>query len=137
MRYVVDTNVVSELMKANPQKHVLGWLLEHEDETYLTSVTIEEISFGVERLAEGARKMGLATALESIISRYRDRILAFDATCGRVCGQLHAQEIASGFTPTVEDLMIASMAVVHRATLVTRNVRDFERFPLEILNPFA
>ena len=137
MQYVADTNVVSELMKAKPRQSVVNWLLEHESETYLTSITIEEFWYGLERMPEGIRKIRLANTLESIISCFDDRILPFDESCGRVCGYLHANEVLSGHTPTVEDVMIASIAITHGAVLATRNIKNFNRFPLDIVNPFS
>ena len=137
MRYVADTNVASELTKAEPRLNVVNWLLKHESEIYLTSITIEEFWYGLERMPEGVRKMRLMSTLESIASHFENRILSFDDNCGRVCGNLHAKEVLSGYAPTIEDVMIASIAITHDAVLVTRNVKDFNRFPLDIVNPFS
>lgn len=136
MRYVADTNVVSELMKREPSLRVVDWLMDHNGQIYLTSITVKELYFGMLRLPDGKRKKLLDKAITGIVMDCSDKTFPFDAFCGYLCAKLHSQAVASGHTPTIEDLMIASICQRNDAVLVTRNVKDFDYLGLEVVNPF-
>ena len=136
MMYVVDTNVISELTKKEANCNVLAWLSAHDDELYLTSITIEEMRFGALMLAPGKHKTALSNTIEQIVECYSHRTLSFDASAAEVCAQLHFEAIKKGRTPSIEDLMIAALCVTHDAVLVTRNVRDFSYLDIALMDPF-
>lgn len=135
--YVVDTNIVSELVKATPDARVLSWLTAHERDLYLTAITVEEMRFGALCLPEGKRKRTLSSAIDEIVTTYAHRTLPFDIAAAEVCARYHRQAIASGFTPTIEDLMIAAICTCSGASLATRNVHDFDYLDIEVVNPFG
>lgn len=136
MRYVADTNVVSELMKREPSPRVVDWLMDHEGQVYLTSVTVKELYFGMLRLPDGKRKRLLDEAISGIVMDCSHRTFSYDAFCGYLCAKLHSQAIADGHTPTIEDLMIAAICQRNDAVLLTRNVKDFAYLGIEVVNPF-
>ena len=136
MKYVADTNVVSELMKKEPSVEVVDWFFDHEGDVYLTSVTIKELYFGMLRLPEGKRRRRLEETIGAIALDCSDKIFSFDAFSGYLCARLHELALASGRTPTIEDLMIAAICQRNSAVLATRNIKDFDYLGIEAANPF-
>ena len=136
MRYVVDTNVVSELTKAQPDPTAVAWLSQHSEEALLTAITVEEMRFGCLMLPEGRRRAKLSETIDSIVDVYASRTLSFDARAAEECARLHRFAIGAGRSPAVEDLMIAAICACHDAALVTRNVRDFDYLGNSLINPF-
>lgn len=136
MKYVADTNVVSELMKREPSFDVVDWLMDHDGQVFLTSVTVKELYSGMLRLPEGKRKRLLEEAITGIVMDCSSKTLSFDAFCGYLCARLHDRAIRMGRTPTMEDLMIASICQRNDAVLVTRNVKDFDYLDIAVVNPF-
>lgn len=134
--YVVDTNVISELMKKAPSHEVISWFQDHENEVYLTAVTVKELYYGMLRLPNGKRKSHLREALTAIIMECADKTLPFDGYCGYLCAELHQRAVSQGRTPAIEDLMIAAICLRNDAVLATRNTRDFEDLGLALVNPF-
>lgn len=131
--YLLDTNVVSELRRPNPHPLVVDWIRGIPDEhLYLSAVTIGEIQAGIELTREqDARKAkGLETWLNQVLATYN--ILAVDAAAFREWAKL----IHRRSDTLLQDALIAAVAIVHRLIVVTRNVRDFEPFGVEIINPF-
>lgn len=137
MKYVVDTNVISELIKERPSQAVIDWFYDHEGDVYLNSVTIEELYFGMMRLPEGKRKRTLEEAITGIVMDCSDKTFVFDAFCGYLCARLHDSAIRQGRTPSSEDLMIAAIALRNDAILATHNTRDFEYLDVALEDPFA
>lgn len=134
--YIVDTNVISESIKAKPNKAAIEWLSEHSRTLYLTSITIEELRFGELMMPKGKKRTALQEWIDSLIQQYSSSILDFDATAAEICATFHERAISAGFSPSIEDLMIASIAKTNDAVVVTRNVKDFEYLDVEVLNPF-
>lgn len=137
MRYVVDTNVVSELAKRSPNEAVVLWFSAHAHDAYLTAITIEEMRFGCLMLPEGRRREALSRTIDVIIESYASKTLSFDGSAAKECARLHYQAIKSGRTPSIEDLMIAAIARSNHAAVVTRNVRDFSFLGIDVVDPFA
>ena len=137
MKYIVDTNVVSELMKHEVNPQVIDWFHDREGSVYLTAITVKELHFGAMRLPEGKRKQRLQEAITAIVMDCADKTLSFDAFSGFLCAQLHCHAITSGRTPTIEDLMIAAICQRHSATLATRNTKDFDYLGIPLENPFT
>ncbi len=78
MKYIVDTNVVSETMKREPNPDVMNWLSNHETKLFLTSITVEEMRFGQLMMPAGKRREKLRESIDSLITEYASKILAFD-----------------------------------------------------------
>jgi predicted nucleic acid-binding protein len=133
---VVDTSVVSELMRPSPSAVVVGWVRRNERELYTTSITLAEIHYGIERLADGRRKQLLRSTAEEAFLEFEERVLAFDAEAAVayatiVSGRYHAGLPIDGF-----DAQIASICSVHRAELATRNVKDFQDTGIDVIDPW-
>lgn len=134
--YLLDTNVISERMKAQPNPAVIGWLDENKAELYLPAVALDELRYGVLRLPEGRRKEGFARAVETLASSYADKIVPFDAKAAWKSAEFRWQAHSLGFNPSVQDMMIAGIAAANGTVLATRNVKDFASLDVEVVNPF-
>jgi len=134
--YLVDTNIFSEPAKAKPDAEVVSWLREHEAELYVSSITIGEIRRGIERLPDGKRKTQLRPWLTALCDCMRGRILSFNTSTAHVWGQLKAGWDRAGVVVPSLDSQLAATAQRHGLTVVTRNVTDFERTGVKVLNPF-
>lgn len=137
MAFLVDTNVVSELVKAEPAAEVIAWMEENGSKSFISSITIEELRFGVLFLPEGKRKRKLTGAIDLLIESYASSTWSFDALAAEQCAQFHAFAIQHGRTPAIEDLMIASIARCRDVPVVTRNVKDFSYLGVKVVNPFS
>ena len=132
--YLLDTNVVSELRRPRPHPAVLSWIDDvAEADLYLCVVTIGEIQAGIEitREQDEIRALELDQWLGRVLDTYQ--VLAVDATAFREWARLMQRQSNT----LLQDAMIAAVAVVHRLTVVTRNVRDFERLGIPALDPFV
>jgi predicted nucleic acid-binding protein len=132
-RFLLDTNVVSELRKPKPHGAVVAWLNQLNDEQlFLSAVTLGELQTGIERTrAQDTKK---ALEIESWVDQLADsiQVLPMDAQCFRAWARL-----MSGKSVTlVEDAMIAATARVHGLTVATRNEHDFAALGVALLNPF-
>jgi predicted nucleic acid-binding protein len=134
---VVDTNVLSEPLQRTPDPGVLAWLAEHGHEIALTAITVHELLYGVQRLPKGKRRTGLAEAIERLIRGAGDRVLEYDEEAARTHATLRVARETTGQVSSVEDGMIAAIAVAHRAVLATQNVTDFEGFGVQVVNPWS
>lgn len=133
-RYLLDTNVVSELRKHKPHGAVVAWLKHLRDEQlFLSAVTLGELQAGIERTrVQDTQK---ALEIESWVNQLADsiQVLAMDALCFREWARL-----MNGKSDTLlEDAMIAATARVHGLTVATRNERDFAKLGVTLLNPFS
>jgi predicted nucleic acid-binding protein len=139
MNFLLDTNVVSEPMKARPNAGVLAWLREvNEDSVFLSVVTLTELRYGVERLAKGRRRDRLEAWLRNeLVARFVGRVVSVDAEIADECGRLVARSEALGHPIEARDAFIAATANVHGFTLVTRNASDFEATVKSILTPWT
>ena len=135
MRYLLDTNILSELTKPSPSERLTQWLEEHEWNSAVSAVTIGELVRGVEILPQGKKKNRLVQHIRFFQEDYRDRVLAFDewvaVTWGRHCAKVHA----AGLPLATLDSQIAATAVHYELEVATRNEAHF---PLVgTFNPFA
>lgn len=127
LRYLLDTNVISEPLRPSPKKGVLAALRRHEGEIAIASVVWHELHFGVERLPEGEHRRAIARYLEEVVAP-TVTILPYDRKAARWHASERARLAAAGRTPTFADAQIAAIARVHGLTLVTANARDFSLF---------
>jgi len=131
--YLLDTNVVSELRKPRPHGAVVAWLQSTADaDLHLSAVTLGEIQAGVEltREQDAAKASEIEAWADLVAASYG--VLAMDGETFRVWARLMHRKSDTFY----EDAMIAATAIVHDLTIVTRNVADFARFDVKLLNPF-
>ena len=137
--FVLDTNVVSELMRERPNGKVLGWMDNQlTDNLFVTSVTEAEIRTGIAILPEGERKLGLAAAAERLFGVFfAERILPFDSDAAQAYAMLAVERRTAGRPISQFDCQIAAIAHSQGASVVTRDVEDFEGCGLDVINPWA
>lgn len=136
---ILDTNVVSELMKPTPDAGVRKWLRGlGEDALATTSICLSEIVYGLSRLPHGQRRASLFDKLEAFVGPQSGLpILVFDDVAARECGRLRAIRDEIGKSAAPSDMMIAGIASAMGASIATRNVRDFEGLGLNLINPWS
>lgn len=139
MNFLLDTNVVSEWLKPQPNRGVIDWLAQvDEDQVFLSVVTITEMRYGVERMAIGKRRKQLDQWLsEELPVRFEGRILPVDSAVADNCGKLMARSESLGRPIEARDAFIAATAEVYALTLVTRDVSDFQPVLKTILTPWS
>ncbi len=138
MAFLLDTNVISETVRPKPEPRILDWL-EHQspEELYLSAMTIGELMRGACKVKEKVRRDRLTTWIEEDLRRqFETRLLPFNDSSARIWGELMGNGDRTGKTSSAFDAQIAAIAINRGLVLVTRNVKDFERFDLEILNPW-
>ncbi len=135
---VLDTNVVSELMRAAPESAVLNWLdAQPSSELWLTAVVAAELMFGVARLPEGGRKQQLAHNVAAMLEQdFAGQVLAYDLAAASIYAELVAQRERTGRPIAMADAQIAAICLAHGASLVTRNEKDFDGLGLMVINPW-
>jgi predicted nucleic acid-binding protein len=133
---LLDTNVISELMKANPAPAVERWFLRNEDDIVLSSVAVAEIAYGIRKLDPGARRNALTAQLDAWRERYGSRCLPFGLTAAGLYGDVMAEARRSGRPMAIPDGMLAGQAREHGAVLATRNVSDFGSSGVQVINPW-
>jgi hypothetical protein len=134
--YLIDTNVISELVRPMPDERVVRWFAEIPDEVlYVSVLTLGEIRRGVERLEPGQRRERLRVWLETELPAwFEDRVLPIDAPVADRWGRLLA---AAGRSVPAVDSLLAATALQHDLRLVTRNTVDFPFDGLELTDPWA
>ena len=135
---VLDTNVVSEIMKAAPEESVADWIVEQaEASLYITSVTQAEILYGIERLNIGKRRAALEAAAEAIFNEeFAGRVLAFGTDEARAYARIAFQRQRAGKPISQLDAQIAAITFVARATLATRDLAGYEGCGIKLINPW-
>ncbi|HQW38399.1 MAG TPA: type II toxin-antitoxin system VapC family toxin [Usitatibacteraceae bacterium] len=136
---VLDTNVVSELMRASPAENVFDWVAGQPAQSlYITSISLAEIVHGILLLPAGRRRSAIQAAAESMFSvEFGGRILPFEASAARAYAKIAVDRRHAGRPISSFDAQIAAIALVARATLATRNVSDFEGCGLKLMNPWS
>ena len=138
-RIILDTNVVSELMRPCPEKAVMDWFATRTPAVfYVTAIVQAEIMLGISLLPAGKRRDALAGAAEQMFAEeFASRCLPFDAACAEHYAALVSSRRRSGFPMTTEDAQIAAIALVHGYPLATRNIPDFLHIDgLTLYNPW-
>ena len=135
---VLDTNVVSEMMRPAPHLTVLNWLnAQVADELWLNSIVVSELLFGIARLPSGARKRQLAGTFVAMLEQdFAGRILSFDLEAAVIYAELAAGREAKGRPVAMADAQIAAIGLAQGAKLATRNVKHFDGLGLVLVNPW-
>lgn|SRR5260363_151429 len=138
---ILDTNVLSELMKVDPDPHVVAWLDRQSVKSiWITVITAFETRYGLSILQEGRRRQALETGYERFIREILEgRVLLFDQPAADAAGKLAAQRRVQGIPVEFRDILIAGIAIAQRATLATRNIKDFEAMSqtFRLVNPWS
>jgi toxin FitB len=134
---VLDTNAVSELIRPSPSRRVLAWVRGHEEgELYTTAITLAELRYGIERLADGRRKELLRTTADDVFGSFAEQVLPFDAKAALRYATIVSRRDRAGRPIDGFDAQIASICRERQATLATRNATDFEDTGIEIIDPW-
>lgn len=135
---ILDTNVISEFVRARPEPAVVTWLDRQDfSELWITAVTAAELGFGTARLPPGKRRDMLSQALETALNHtFAGRVLPFDASAARTFGPLAAACEAQGRPIGTADGQIAAICLTLDSDLATRNVRDFAPTGIRIIDPW-
>ncbi len=135
---LLDTNVLSALMRREPDAAVIAWLDAQPSESiWITSITLFEARLGLALLPSGKRRRSLEDSLDALVTEdLQNRVLAFDATAAAEAAALGARRQQAGRPVDMRDTQIAGIAVARRATLATRNLRHFDDLPTPVVNPW-
>ncbi len=132
---LLDTNVISEIAKPQPDRNVIAFLDVLVD-AYVSVLTLHELEFGILRLAQGKRRTVLKQALAEFLEVYGERILPIDQQVGLSAARLRHQAEKGGSTLHLADALIAATALTDNLTIATRNVSDFDGLGVQIVNPW-
>ncbi len=138
MSHLLDTCVISELVKPEPNAKLLQWFAEHdEDSLFLSMLTIGELEKGIAKLAASRRKARLGAWVRGdLVRRFEGRLLSFDLAVAQAWGPLVGASEHRGRPLPVIDSLIAATAIAHKLSVVSRNAADFERCGVECVNPW-
>jgi predicted nucleic acid-binding protein len=136
---ILDTNVLSELMRPKPSPRVAAWVAKQPaTDVFTTSITEAEIFYGIELLSKGKRREGLLAAAEAMFAEdLAGRVLGFEGDAARVFSRLAAHRRALGGPISHADAQIAAIARVRSAKLATRNIEDFEDCGIDVVDPWS
>jgi toxin FitB len=136
---VLDTNVVSEALRREPDERVLAWLESLTDDVAITAVTLAELLAGVRRLPAGRRRTSLSVAIDAAVEPYRETraILPFDDAAAGEYAEVLATRERDGRPIHTADAQIAAICRVASATCATRNVADFDGTGIRLLDPWT
>jgi predicted nucleic acid-binding protein len=135
---LLDTNVISELMRFEPAQTVLDWFGKHDAaDLFISAVTEAELRTGVAILPEGQRRDRLQVAIDAMIDLdFQSRILPFDSPSAKAYAEIAAQRRAAGRPIAEADCQIAAIARATDAPIATRNVKDFDGCGVRVINPW-
>jgi hypothetical protein len=135
---VLDTNVLSAVMRREPDPAVVAWLDEQPSESvWTTAITVFEVRMGLELLAEGRRRSQLELQFDKLLAEDLDgRVQLFDRAAADAAGSIAASRQRAGRTVEIRDVQIAGVVSSRKATLATRNVRHFQGLGIHLVNPW-
>jgi toxin FitB len=133
---VLDTNVLSEPLRAKPDRSVLEWIAARSD-IGTTSVTVAELLTGARRLPLGRRRDELLVAIERVLSSFPANVLPYDLAAARRYAEMQELRRSAGVPLSVEDGIIAAICSTRSLSLATRNTRDFEGLGLRLIDPWT
>jgi len=135
---ILDTNVLSALMRQTPDRIVMSWLdRQPRTSVWITSVTVFEIQFGLQILVAGKRRTLLTEAFEGVLVRMGQRVAAFDVAAAGYASDLMAMRHREGRPGALRDTLIAGIVLAQHATLATRNTVHFQDASIPMINPWA
>src|SRR5262245_7386710 len=134
---ILDTNVLSALMRTAPEAKVVAWLdNQPRDSVWITSITALEVRFGLQILPTGKKRTALFQAFDSLLETIKHRIAALDTDAAESAADLMARRQRAGRPVELRDTMIAGIALARRAALATRNVTHFADAGISIVDPW-
>ena len=137
LRYLLDTNVLSELNRARPDPHVTRWVEQlAPGDAALSTMTFGEIQKGIVQLQPGSKRTFLARWMEELLTQYRGRVLPVTVPVAKAWGEFEYDARRTGRALDVPDGLLLATAYVHKLVLVTRNERDCQERGVKILNPW-
>jgi len=135
---ILDTNVLSELMRPRPEATVIAWLdRQPQTSIWTTSVTVLEIRFGLQVMPAGRRRVIYTQGFEGLLNGIDHRIAPFDSEAAQQASTLMASRKLQGRPRELRDTMIAGIVLARRATLATRNISHFDDVAATVVNPWA
>jgi hypothetical protein len=139
VNYLLDTCLISELVKKEPNPAVVDWLDKQDEQTlFLSVLTLGELQKGISKLPAGAKKDELQVWAEhDFVERFTGRIIDIDLETALFWGKLQGESEQRGERLPVMDSLIAATATVHGLIVVTRNIRDIERCSARVCNPWG
>ncbi|MBN3201303.1 type II toxin-antitoxin system VapC family toxin [Pectobacterium brasiliense] len=135
---LLDTNVISEPQRPNPNAHVLDWIDAQALETlYLSAITVAELRAGIALMPAGKRRDGLHENLEKrLLPMFANRVLSFDMACTKAYAELLAKSRDAGLAVETADAFIAAVALANGFAVATRDTTPFEAAGLNVINPW-
>jgi predicted nucleic acid-binding protein len=135
---ILDTNVISELMHVAPHANVLEWMdRQSEASIWITSITVFEVTLGIEILAQGRKQSDLRNSFQALRQELGERIAPFDESAAERAAELMASCQRVGRPRDLRDTMIAGIVLTHGAILATRNVSHFTDISAKVVNPWT
>jgi toxin FitB len=134
---ILDTNVVSELMRPEPAPGVASWVRQRDRrELHTTVITLAEVRYGIARLPDGRRKQVLLAAADEVFSAFADQVLPVDTAAAEHYAVIASSRERAGKPIAGFDALIAAVCRSQGAALATRNVSDFDGTGVEVINPW-
>jgi predicted nucleic acid-binding protein len=136
---LLDTNVLSVLMKPEPDPDVKAWLNRQPVESmWTTAITVFEVRIGIEIMETGRRRRSLEASFDRVLhDDLEDRIVSFDESAAQAAGRIGAARRRIGRPVEMRDLQIAGIAIARKATIATRNIRHFEDLGIDLIDPWS
>ena len=134
--FLADIDLISEPRQKRPNPGVLQWLQDHDQDLFLSAITIGEIKKGIELYPDSRKKTELTVWFEGLLEDFADCVLPFTQTEALVWGTLYARSQKNGHKPPSLDSLNAAIALFHGFTLVTRNETDYAGTGVKIMNPW-
>ena len=135
---LLDTNIISEVMRRQPAPAVIAWLdVQAAEALWISSITLFELRFGLANLIDGRRKIWLEEQLQELVQgELGNRVAVFDVRAADRAAALAAERKASGRPVDIRDTFIAGVALANGAVLATRNTRHFDDLAVPVVNPW-
>lgn len=139
MKYLLDTCLISELIKAEPDKRVVDWvLMENETDFFVSVLTFGELHKGIEKLPESRKKEELRIWMENELkNRFQNRIIGVDIRVSTIWGKIQGIAEKKGRPMPAMDSLIAATGIAHELTVVTRNMPDMMESGVKLFNPWS
>jgi toxin FitB len=134
--YLLDTNVLSEVVRPNPSRAVLSFLSGPTD-LWLSAIVLHEISHGASRITDESREIGLQAWIESVKVKFKGRIIGVDESIAEMAGRLRGYASKRGRALAPLDSLVAATAMTRSHVLATRNLRDFDYLSVSLYDPWS